>query len=168
MKENLKAYISKNNVAGTREERIHEDCWITKLKIKTPSAISFNLEDFGKTFLFIMLTSDHYFTYLLPPSSMTNIMILIPHCQLPFLSSNIPSSPSYGVYISQLIRYARCCSYYDDFGYRHKHLVDRLLSQGYEVKGLRNSFKKFYGRYLDLIGKYQKSVKDMMAASFPD
>ena len=28
----------------------------------------------------------------------------------PFLSSNIPSSPSYGVYISQLIRYARCCS----------------------------------------------------------
>ena len=36
----------------------------------------------------------------------------------PFLSSNIPSSPSYGLYISQLIRYARCCSYYDDFGYR--------------------------------------------------
>ena len=33
----------------------------------------------------------------------------------PFLSSNIPSSPSYGVYISQLIRYARCCLYYDDF-----------------------------------------------------
>ena len=58
----------------------------------------------------------------------------------PFLSSNIPSSPSYGVYISQLIRYARCCLYYDDFGYRHKLLVDRLLSQGFEVKCLRNSF----------------------------
>ena len=70
----------------------------------------------------------------------------------PFLSSNIPSSPSYGVYISQLIRYARCCSYYDDFGYRHKLLVDSLLSRGYEVKRLRNSFKKFYGRYPDLIG----------------
>ena len=86
----------------------------------------------------------------------------------PFLSSNIPSSPSYGVYISQLIRYARCCSYYDDFGYHHKLLVDRLLSQGYEVKCLRNSFKKFYGRYLDLIGKYQRSVKDMVTDSFPD
>ena len=46
----------------------------------------------------------------------------------PFLSSNIPSGPSYGVYISQLIRYARCCSHYDDFRYRHKCLVDRLLS----------------------------------------
>ena len=33
-----------------------------------------------------------------------------------FLSSNIPSVPSYGVYmyISQLIRYAQCCSHYDD------------------------------------------------------
>ena len=61
----------------------------------------------------------------------------------PFLSSNIPSSPSYGVYISQLIRYARCCSYYDDLEYHHKRLVDRLLSQGYEVKHLRNSFKNF-------------------------
>ena len=27
----------------------------------------------------------------------------------PFLSSNIPSGPLYGVYISQLIRHARCC-----------------------------------------------------------
>ena len=42
------------------------------------------------------------------------------------------------------------------------------LSQGYEVKSLRNSFKKFYGRYPDLNGKYQRSVKDMMADSFPD
>ena len=42
----------------------------------------------------------------------------------PFLSSNIPSGPSYDVYISQLIRYARCCSHYDDFRYCHKCLVD--------------------------------------------
>ena len=26
--------------------------------------------------------------------------------------------------------------------------------------------KKFYGRYPDLIGKYQRSVKDMMADSY--
>ena len=36
----------------------------------------------------------------------------------PFLSNNIPSGPLYGVYISQLIRYARCHTYYDDYGYR--------------------------------------------------
>ena len=39
--------------------------------------------------------------------------------KFPFLSSNIPSGNSYGVYISQLRRYARCCSHYDDFRYRH-------------------------------------------------
>ena len=41
-----------------------------------------------------------------------------------FLSSNIPSDPSYGVYISQLIRYVRSCSRYHDFRYHHKCLVD--------------------------------------------
>ena len=85
----------------------------------------------------------------------------------PFLSSNIPSGPSYVVYISQLIRYARCCSHYDDFRYRHKCLVDRLLSQGYKALRLEKSFKKFYGRYQDLIEKYRRSVNAMVSDSFP-
>ena len=85
----------------------------------------------------------------------------------PYLSSNIPSGPSYGVYISQLIRYARCCSHYDDFRYRHKCLVDRLLSQGYIGLRLEKSFKKVYGRYQDLIEKYQRSVNVMVNDSFP-
>ena len=85
----------------------------------------------------------------------------------PFLSSNIPSGPSYGVYISQLIRYARCCSHYDDFRYRHKCLVDRLLSQGYKALRLEKSFKKFYGRYQALIEKYRRSVNAMVSDSFP-
>ena len=33
--------------------------------------------------------------------------------EFPFLSSNIPSSPAYGVFISQLIWYARACSSYE-------------------------------------------------------
>ena len=35
--------------------------------------------------------------------------------KFPFMSSNIPSAPGYGVYASQLIHYARCCSNYSDF-----------------------------------------------------
>ena len=70
----------------------------------------------------------------------------------PFLSSNIPSGPSHGVYILKLIRYARCCSRYDDFRYRHKCLVDQLLSQGNIALRLEKSFKKCYGRCQDLIG----------------
>ena len=61
----------------------------------------------------------------------------------PFMSSNIPSAPAYGVYASQLIRYARCCSNYSDLLSRHRALVTRLLSQVYKVivcpTHLRNS-----------------------------
>ena len=85
----------------------------------------------------------------------------------PFFSSNIPSGPSYGVYISLLIRSARCCSHYDEFRYRHKCLVDRLLSQSYIALRLEKSFKKFYGRYQELIEKYERSVNVMVSDSFP-
>ena len=85
----------------------------------------------------------------------------------PFLSSNIPSGPSYGIYISQLIRYERCYSHFDDVRYRHTCLVERLLSQGYIALRLEKSFKKFYGRYQNLIEKYQRSVKEILNDSFP-
>ena len=35
----------------------------------------------------------------------------------PFLSSNIPSAPAYGVYVSQLVHYARSCCEYQGFAY---------------------------------------------------
>ena len=45
----------------------------------------------------------------------------------PFMSSNIPSAPAYGVYASQLIHYACCCSNYSDFLSRPRALVTRFL-----------------------------------------
>ena len=83
----------------------------------------------------------------------------------PFMSSNIPSATAYGVYASQLIRYARCCSNYSDFLLRHRALVTRLLSQGYKVNRLSNTFKKFCGRHTDLVGQYKKNVCQMFADS---
>jgi hypothetical protein len=41
----------------------------------------------------------------------------------PFLGSNIPLSPAYGVYVSQLIRYARACFAYEDFSKRGRLLT---------------------------------------------
>ena len=83
----------------------------------------------------------------------------------PFMSSNIPSAPANGVYASQLIRYARCCSNYGDFLLHHRALMTRLLSQGYKVNRLSNTFKKFCGRHTDLVGQYQKNVCQMFADS---
>ena len=83
----------------------------------------------------------------------------------PFMSSNISSAPAYGVYASQLIHYAHCCSNYSDFLSRHRALVTRLLSQGYKVNHLSNTFKKFNGRHTDLVGQYKESVCQTFADS---
>ena len=80
----------------------------------------------------------------------------------PFLSSNIPSSPAYGVFISQLIRYARACSSYECFILRAARLSSQLLGQGYIMERLKSSLRKFYGRYGDLIKHYEVSLSKML------
>ena len=79
----------------------------------------------------------------------------------PFLSSNIPSSPAYGVFISQLIRYARACSSYECFILRAARLSSKLLGQGYVMERLKSSLIKFYGRYGDLIKHYEVSLPNV-------
>ena len=37
------------------------------------------------------------------------------HDKFPFLDGDVPCQPSYGVYISQLKRFARVCSYVEEF-----------------------------------------------------
>ena len=58
----------------------------------------------------------------------------------PFLDGDVPRRPSYGVYISQLIRFARVCSHADDFNTRNKYLTAQLLKQGYRYHKLRQVF----------------------------
>ena len=41
----------------------------------------------------------------------------------PFLDGGVPRRPSYGVYISQLIRFARVCSHVEDFNARNRCLT---------------------------------------------
>ena len=45
----------------------------------------------------------------------------------PFLDGDVPRSTSYGVYISQLIRFARVSSHVDDFNTRNKVSTAKLL-----------------------------------------
>ena len=80
----------------------------------------------------------------------------------PFLSSNIPTSPAYGVFILQLIRYARACSSYGSFIPRATRLKNKLLEQGYVKERLKSSLRKFYGRYGDLINQYEVSLSQML------
>ena len=63
----------------------------------------------------------------------------------PFLDGDVPRSTSYGVYISQLIRFARASSYVTDFNPRNKLLTQKLLRQGYRYHKLTKPFPNFIG-----------------------
>ena len=71
---------------------------------------------------------------------------------------NIPCLPSYGVYASQLIRYACCCSNYGDFLSHYSALVMKLSSQGYKVNNLSTTFKKFYTDSDSVVGQDKINV----------
>ena len=84
----------------------------------------------------------------------------------PNMCSNIPASPVYGVYISQLIRYARASSNYSDFLKRHLHLRNRLLDQGYKKIRLIRFLKKFIFRYQDVVDIYSVSAETIISDAF--
>ena len=86
----------------------------------------------------------------------------------PFLSSNIPSSPVYGVFISQLIRYARASSSYECFILRAVYLSNKLLRQGYVKERLISSLRKLYGRYSDLVKQYEVPLSRMLSDILDD
>ena len=69
----------------------------------------------------------------------------------PFLDGDVPRSPSYDAYISQLIRFARVCSHVDDFNNRNSFLTSKLLKQGLHYHKLRKAFSKFYYRHSEFI-----------------
>ena len=80
----------------------------------------------------------------------------------PFLDGDVPRSASYGVYVSQLICFARASSCVAGFGARNELLTRRLLEQGYRYHKLRKTFSKFYRRYYDLISKFQVGLKSLL------
>ena len=80
----------------------------------------------------------------------------------PFLDGDDPRRTSYGVYISQLKRFARASSNLNDFNYRNKALTAKLLRQGYRYFKLRKAFSKLYRRHSALLEKYSVSLKTLL------
>ena len=80
----------------------------------------------------------------------------------PFLDGDVPRSPSYGVYMSQLIRFARVCSKVDDFNNKNLFLTAKLLKRGYRYHKIRKAFSKNYHRHSELIVKYITGLKTLL------
>ena len=61
----------------------------------------------------------------------------------PNLDGNIPKGQSYGILISQLIRYARINTSFSNFISGCKKLVTKLVDQYFDVAALRKRFQVF-------------------------
>ena len=64
-----------------------------------------------------------------------------------FLDGDVPRRASYGVYISQLIRFARVCNHIADFNAQNKCLTAKLLQQAIGIINFEKTFSKFYRRH---------------------
>ena len=66
----------------------------------------------------------------------------------PLLDGDVPRSASYGVHISQLIRFARVSSHVDDFNTRNKVLTAKLLKKDIDIINFVRRSHNFIGGIL--------------------
>ena len=66
-----------------------------------------------------------------------------------------PRLPSYVICISQLVRFARCCTSVLDFHSKNLQITSKLMTQGYRYHKLnRKTFVKFFRSYSELLSKF--------------
>ena len=72
----------------------------------------------------------------------------------PWLSGDVPRLPSFGIYISQLVRFARWCTSILDFHSKNLQITSKLLTQGYSYHKLRKTFVNFFRSYSNILSKF--------------
>ena len=70
------------------------------------------------------------------------------------MSGDVPRLPSYGIYISQLVKFARCCTSVSDFHPKNLQITSKLLTQDYRYHKLQKPFGKFFRSYSELLSKF--------------
>ena len=75
---------------------------------------------------------------------------------------DVPRRASYGVYISQLIRFARVCNHVVAFNARNKCLTAKRLQQGYRYHKLRKTLSKFFRRHYELTSVLNVGLKTLL------
>ena len=84
----------------------------------------------------------------------------------PYLDGNIPEARSYGIYISQLVRFCSINNTFQGFFSDVKNLTVKLCNQGFLLAALRNKFVKFYKTRINLWGKYGLDIYDRMISLY--
>ena len=79
----------------------------------------------------------------------------------PDLAGNIPHRAAYGVYISQIIRYARLCSRFEDFINCIQLLKSKLLKKNFNIQRLSSTLKKCLLKYTWIQEKFKKRFQEI-------
>ena len=73
----------------------------------------------------------------------------------PDLSGNIPAQPAYGVYTSQIIRYAKICSHTEDLVNRIMQLPKKLVGKGFTREKLKITLRNCLKKHRWIASKHQ-------------
>ena len=72
----------------------------------------------------------------------------------PFPDSNISERIGYNTFLSQILRFGRICTKFNDFAFRVKFIYSKLKSRGYQEEHLIKYFYKFCCKYPEIVMKF--------------
>ena len=104
--------------------------------------------------LLIFIKDSIIFTKIFDKRDQFNFNIV----NFPVLSGNIPINSSYGVAIGEWVRYARGCTFYNDFKTRSLILIKNLKKKLYIFQKLKKFWFKFCKSHHFLILKYGSKI----------
>ena len=135
-----------------------EEMNVAKTKIYPPELdlIPDNSDGLSTPFLdlSILIKNSIIFTKIFDKRDQFNFKIV----NFPVLSGNIPINSSYGVAIGEWVRYARGCTFYNDFKSRSLILIKKLKNNLYISKKLKKFWFKFCKSHHFLILKYGSKI----------
>ena len=80
----------------------------------------------------------------------------------PYISSNIPNTPAYGVFTAQLLRIYRVCTSLSDANLQVIQLSSKLSNQGYKVMQLAKSGKRMLMKHQWICRKFDTNATEMV------
>ena len=79
------------------------------------------------------------------------------------LKGNVPTKQSYGVYISQLVRFCEINITYKGFSKDVGKMNAILLNQGFKSNLLKRKYTEFCKKYIHKWAKYNKDISNLSA-----
>lgn len=80
-------------------------------------------------------------------------------CNFPDVSGNISTTMAYGIIASQLLRYYKACSSFNDFVVNTNNLVRKLLQQNYDLEKIKSKIRNFV--HHNKLTKYETNISTM-------